>query len=102
MKKIQSVIVLCYFICATSAMAANDRHVALCSLGYGMLANDVVRGREILSRADNKANAEKEMGRYIQSMETQPNGNFSESGAKKLIMDHSAACKAIGIKNALQ
>lgn len=102
MKKIQSVIILCSFICATSAMAANDRHVALCALGFSLIAMDNNRASAILARADNEKNAKQILSKYFDTIETSPNGNFSERGAKKLMMDHSDGCKAIGIKNAIQ
>jgi hypothetical protein len=102
MKIINIISIVSLLSYSTVVMAANDKQVAVCSLGFGMLAKDVNRAREILSKADNKNNASQLMGKYLDSIETTSNGNFSENGAKKFIMEHSEACKSIGVKNALQ
>lgn len=100
MKKLKTFIVLS--ILTTSVMAASDRHVAVCALGVGMLGNDTKRASAIFATADNQQNAKRVMAEYLNSIETSPNGNFSEIGAKRFIMDHSKACKAISVKDAFQ
>lgn len=100
MKKIKIFVI--FSILATSVMAASDRHVAVCALGIGMLGNDTKRAGAIFATADNQQNAKRLMAEYLNSIETSPNGNFSETGAKRFIMDHSKACNAINVKDAFQ